>query len=95
MFSRRAMGVFAHVRIGSLPPIVRPVKNQNIMKSAYETYQEADVPGRIRDVQNRLTETAKNVSNVTDDYVHDHPWQTVAIAAVIGCVIGFLIGHRE
>jgi ElaB/YqjD/DUF883 family membrane-anchored ribosome-binding protein len=66
-----------------------------IMKSAYETYQEADVPGRIRDVQNRLTETAKNVSTVTDDYVHDHPWQTVAMAAVIGCVIGFLIGHRD
>jgi ElaB/YqjD/DUF883 family membrane-anchored ribosome-binding protein len=27
--------------------------------------------------------------------VHDHPWQTVAMAAVIGCVIGFLIGHRD
>jgi ElaB/YqjD/DUF883 family membrane-anchored ribosome-binding protein len=65
------------------------------MKSAYETYQEADVPGRLRDVQNRLTETAKNMSTVTDDYVHDHPWQTVAMAAVIGCVIGFLIGHRD
>ena len=68
---------------------------KSIMKSAYETYQETDVPGRIRDVQNRLTETAKNVSGVTDDYVHDHPWQTVAIAAAIGCVIGFLLGHRD
>ena len=65
------------------------------MKTAYETYQESEVPGRIRDVQNRITETAKNVSNVTDEYVHDHPWQTLAIAAVLGCVIGFLIGNRD
>jgi len=74
---------------------MKPAENKIIMKSAYETYQETDVPGRIRDVQTRLTETAKNVSTATDDYVQDHPWQTVAIAAVIGCVIGFLIGHRD
>ena len=65
------------------------------MKTAYETYQESEVPSRIRDVQDRITETAKNVGNVTDEYVHDHPWQTLAIAAVIGCVIGFLIGNRD
>lgn len=65
------------------------------MKTAYEAYQESEVPSRIRDVQNRISETAKNVSNVTDEYVHDHPWQTLAIAAVIGCVIGFLAGNRD
>jgi ElaB/YqjD/DUF883 family membrane-anchored ribosome-binding protein len=65
------------------------------MKSAYETYSETDVPNRLRDMQQRVTETAKNVSNVTDEYVHDHPWQTVAVAAIIGCVIGFLVGHRD
>ena len=65
------------------------------MKTAYETYQESEVPSRLRDVQNRVTETAKNVSNVTDEYVHDHPWQTVAIAAAVGCIIGFLIGNRD
>jgi ElaB/YqjD/DUF883 family membrane-anchored ribosome-binding protein len=68
--------------------------NRN-MKTAYETYQESEVPSRIRDVQSRISETAKNVSNVTDEYVHDHPWQTLAIAAVIGCVIGFLVGNRD
>jgi ElaB/YqjD/DUF883 family membrane-anchored ribosome-binding protein len=65
------------------------------MKTAYETYQESEVPSRLREVQNRVTETAKNVSNVTDEYVHDHPWQTVAIAAAVGCIIGFLIGNRD
>ena len=64
------------------------------MKSAYETYQEADVPGRIRDVQNRLTETAKNMSTVTDDYVHDHPWQSIGIGVAIGFAIGLLMNRR-
>ena len=89
------MGVIAHVPPRLRPPTMTAAENENIMKSAYEQYQETDVPGRIRDVQNRITETAKNVSTVTDDYVHDNPWQTVAIAAVIGCVVGFLIGHRD
>jgi ElaB/YqjD/DUF883 family membrane-anchored ribosome-binding protein len=65
------------------------------MKTAYEAYSETDVPNRLRDMQQRVTETAKNVSNVTDEYVHDHPWQTVAVAALIGCVLGFLIGNRD
>lgn len=65
------------------------------MKNAYETYQESEIPGRLREVQNRVTETAKNVSNVTDEYVHEHPWQTVALAAVVGCVIGFLLRSRD
>jgi ElaB/YqjD/DUF883 family membrane-anchored ribosome-binding protein len=65
------------------------------MKTAYEAYSETDVPNRLRDMQQRVSETAKNVSNVTDEYVHDHPWQTVAVAAIIGCVIGFLVGHRD
>jgi ElaB/YqjD/DUF883 family membrane-anchored ribosome-binding protein len=65
------------------------------MKTAYEAYQESEIPSRVRDVQHRISETAKNVSNVTDEYVHDHPWQTVAIAAIIGCVIGFLVANRD
>ncbi|MCI0745428.1 MAG: hypothetical protein L0Y58_08495 [Verrucomicrobia subdivision 3 bacterium] len=63
------------------------------MKSTYETHTE--IPNRLRDVQSRISETAKNVSHVTDEYVHDHPWQTVAIAAVIGYVIGFLVANRD
>jgi len=71
------------------------LQKERIMKSAYETYTESEVPNRLRDVQHRLAETAKNVTHVTDEYVHDHPWQTVAVAALIGCVIGFLVANRD
>jgi ElaB/YqjD/DUF883 family membrane-anchored ribosome-binding protein len=65
------------------------------MKTAYEAYSETEIPNRLRDVQQRISDTAKNVTHVTDEYVHDHPWQTVAIAAAIGCLLGFLIRSRD
>jgi ElaB/YqjD/DUF883 family membrane-anchored ribosome-binding protein len=65
------------------------------MKSAYETYQESEIPSRLREAQHRITETAKNVGHATGEYVHEHPWQTVAIAALLGCVVGYLMASRE
>ena len=47
--------------------------------------------GRLKDFQQQAVEKAKNVSVATDEYVHDNPWQTIAIAAVVGCIIGFLL----
>jgi ElaB/YqjD/DUF883 family membrane-anchored ribosome-binding protein len=42
----------------------------------------------------RIGETARNMGVVTDEYVHENAWRSIALAAVIGCVIGFLFGHR-
>ena len=39
-------------------------------------------------------ERAKAAARVTDDYVHDHPWNAVGIAALIGLVLGTLISRR-
>jgi ElaB/YqjD/DUF883 family membrane-anchored ribosome-binding protein len=50
---------------------------------------------RLKDFQNLVGEKAKNVSSVTDEYVHDHPWQTVALAAIVGCILGFLLRPRD
>jgi len=55
----------------------------------------SELTHRFQDVQQRATEAAKNVSEVTDRFVHDNPWKTVALGAIIGCFIGFLIGHRD
>jgi ElaB/YqjD/DUF883 family membrane-anchored ribosome-binding protein len=40
------------------------------------------------------TEKAKAAARATDDYVHDHPWHAVGIAALVGLVLGTLISRR-
>lgn len=37
---------------------------------------------------------AKAAARATDDYVHDHPWQAVGIAALAGLALGMLISRR-
>jgi ElaB/YqjD/DUF883 family membrane-anchored ribosome-binding protein len=54
-----------------------------------------EVTDHLQDWQKKAGETARNVGKVTDEYVHENAWSSVAFAAVIGCVIGFLLGHRR
>jgi ElaB/YqjD/DUF883 family membrane-anchored ribosome-binding protein len=50
---------------------------------------------KIQDLQKKVGDTARNVSQVTDDYVHENTWSSIAFAAVLGCVIGYLLGNRR
>ncbi|HZR20716.1 MAG TPA: hypothetical protein VFE51_25775 [Verrucomicrobiae bacterium] len=51
---------------------------------------------RVQDWQKRAAETAKNVGQTTDNYVRENTWTTLAIAAVLGCVVGyFLTANRD
>jgi ElaB/YqjD/DUF883 family membrane-anchored ribosome-binding protein len=40
------------------------------------------------------SERAKAAAHATDDYVRDHPWHSVGIAALVGLVLGTLISRR-
>ncbi len=48
----------------------------------------------LLDLQASATDKAKAAGRAADDYVHDHPWKSVAIGAGIGLVVGLLIGRR-
>lgn len=37
---------------------------------------------------------AKDAARATDEYVHEHPWGAVGIAAAVGLVAGVLISRR-
>lgn len=50
---------------------------------------------RLGDWKERAGETAKTMSETTDRYVHDNAWTSIAVAALVGCVVGFLLGSRE
>ena len=46
---------------------------------------------RITDVSNRVMERSRAAANTTDLYVHQYAWSSVAIAALLGVVIGLMI----
>jgi len=50
-----------------------------------------DKLARAEDV---MVDRTKAAARATDDYVHDHPWGAVGIAAAVGLVLGMLISRR-
>ncbi len=55
----------------------------------------SEATNRLRDLQQQLGTKAKEASRVTDEFVHENAWTTVAIAAVVGCLIGFFLRPRD
>jgi len=49
---------------------------------------------QLQELQGLAADRAKEAARATDDYVHDHPWQVVGIAAGIGFVAGLLMNRR-
>jgi ElaB/YqjD/DUF883 family membrane-anchored ribosome-binding protein len=49
---------------------------------------------KLAAVEDEIIDKGRQAARATDEYVHDHPWQAVGIAAGIGFVIGLLIGRR-
>jgi ElaB/YqjD/DUF883 family membrane-anchored ribosome-binding protein len=50
---------------------------------------------RLQDLEGQAVERAKAAAQATDNYVHDHPWQAIGIAAAVGVVAGLLINRRS
>jgi ElaB/YqjD/DUF883 family membrane-anchored ribosome-binding protein len=49
---------------------------------------------KLSDTERALLEKTKQTAKATDEYVHDHPWHAVGIAAAAGLVLGILISRR-
>lgn len=47
---------------------------------------------RLHDAQESVLAEAKAASQATDKYVHEHPWQSVGVAAAAGAIVGLLVG---
>ncbi len=57
--------------------------------------------GQLEALHERLTlaqdvalETSRRAGRMTDIYVHDHPWQSIAAAGLVGLIAGLLIRRR-
>jgi ElaB/YqjD/DUF883 family membrane-anchored ribosome-binding protein len=48
----------------------------------------------LESAEQALVDGARRAGRATDSYVHDHPWESIAIGAGIGLVLGLLIARR-
>lgn len=53
-----------------------------------------DAKIRLQDAEAALVDKTKAAARATDDFVHEHPWQAVGVAAALGLALGVLIGRR-
>ena len=49
---------------------------------------------RLQELEGEAVDRARAAARVTDDYVHDNPWQAVGAAAAVGFVVGMLMTRR-
>src|SRR5512141_1825670 len=49
---------------------------------------------RLQELEGQAMDQAKEAARATDDYVHDHPWQSIGIAAAVGFAAGLLLNRR-
>jgi len=55
------------------------------VESAKETLAEAG---------SEIAETARRSARATNTYVHEHPWQSVGIGAILGLLVGIAVSRR-
>ncbi|MGE4370979.1 MAG: YqjD family protein [Burkholderiaceae bacterium] len=48
----------------------------------------------LYDTQDELLARGRQAVRATDDYVHDNPWRAIAVAGVVGVLIGAVICRR-
>ncbi|HUG77799.1 MAG TPA: DUF883 family protein [Burkholderiales bacterium] len=54
----------------------------------------ANTKTKLADAERALQDKTKQAAQATEEYVHEHPWRAVGIAAVLGLVMGILISRR-
>lgn len=103
--SRRASEVTKHQLIEEFNAVV--AETEQLLKSVATAGGEkagalrasveqnlANAKDRLRDLQQAATEKTQAAAQATDEYVHEHPWQAIGIAAGLGVVIGALLNRR-
>ncbi|MDC7702967.1 DUF883 family protein [Vogesella indigofera] len=49
---------------------------------------------RLLDAEKVTVAKARAAAKVTDNYVHEHPWKAIGIAAAIAFLLGLLVSRR-
>jgi ElaB/YqjD/DUF883 family membrane-anchored ribosome-binding protein len=49
---------------------------------------------KLGELEEVVIDRSKQAAHATDEYVHQHPWTAVSVAAGVGLLLGLLIGRR-
>ena len=49
----------------------------------------------LHETQDIVLEQGRRAARLTDDYVHDNPWQAVAAAGLAGLLLGLVLSGRR
>ena len=49
---------------------------------------------KIEELDSEMLDRVKTAAKATDEYVHEHPWGAVGIAAAAGLLVGVLVARR-
>ena len=59
----------------------------------------ASVKARLRALQDSATDSLESAAHTTDEYVHEHAWKAIGVAAgitlVASVVVGLLLNRRQ
>lgn len=86
------------VVIADAEEILRATANQagekvgELRERISERLRDAKI--RLADAEAAIVDKTKAAARATDDFVHEHPWQAVGVAAAVGLALGVLIGRR-
>lgn len=66
---------------------------QETAKNVQETAKNklADVSHKMSDVSHKVAERSRVAATTTDAYIHEYAWSSIALAALMGVVIGLMI----
>lgn len=54
----------------------------------------AAAKARMSEAEAALIDSGRKAARATDDYVHEHPWQSLGVAAGVAFLLGLLAGRR-
>lgn len=64
-------------------------KANELRETALESLRKASAV--LTDAQENVLERGRAAARATDDYVHDNPWRSLAVALAAGLVVGLLV----
>ena len=67
------------------------VLNMNTNVEDYVEPAKKQITQKFQDVQKRVGDTARDVSDATDKYVRENPWMTIGMVAVAACLLGWFL----